>query len=204
MKTADDIQSVHGAVGAAFRLAYHHSIATGVISALWVLASIPIVTIGPATLGAYTAVQSIYQDGTVNRSRVRGVLVRQWLHATLLGGVLVLLAGLTLAYIGQYLETGAFLAGLFGVLGLYLTMHLWAVLVVAFVALADGAEVYEAVTSGYWWTVRHPVDTALLGIVSASLFVGNLLLTIAVVLVFPFVLFAFHIGLVSDSATARA
>lgn len=200
MNTADDVRSVHAGLGDAFRSAYHHSVATVVVSLAWFVASLPLVTVGPATLAAYAAVQSVREHGHVERGEVRDALAAHWHNAALLSGVFVVFTAVTVAYATQYLQTGAVSAGALAVVAGYLTAHLAAVLVVAFVRLSEGASVHEAVTSGYSWTVTRPFDTVLLGFVSVGLFAVSALLTVTVCLVFPFLLFTFHVAVVGRDA----
>jgi len=196
------VLSVHHALGTAFRSVYHHSVSTAVVSFAWFLACLPIVTIGPATLGAYAAVQSIRQEGRVDRGRVRSVLADHWHHATLLGIALLVFAGLAVMYVDQYVRSGVALSGLLALGSLYLTAHLWAVLVVAFVRLTEGAVVSDAVGAGYRRTVQRPIETVLLGLVSVVLLAISIPLTIAVVVIFPVLTFTFHAELVGENALA--
>ncbi|GGN20310.1 hypothetical protein [Halarchaeum nitratireducens] len=201
MNTADDVRSVHAGLGDAFRSAYHHSVAAVVVSLGWFVASLPVVTVGPATLAAYAAIQSLREHGRVDRSEVREALAANWHNAALLSGVFVAFTVVTVAYATQYFQTGGVQAGALAVVVGYVTAHLAVVLVVAFVRLSEGASVYEAVTGGYSWTVSRPFDTVLVGFVSLGLFAVSALLTVTVCLVFPFLLFTFHVAVVGRHAT---
>jgi len=196
------VLSVHHALGAAFRSVYHHSVATVAVSFGWFLACLPLITIGPATLGAYAAVQSIRRHGHVDRGEIRSVIADHWHHATLLGIALLVFAGLTVTYMGQYLRTESILSALLGVGSLYLTAHLWTILVVAFIRLTEGAVVSDAVGAGYHWTIQQPTETVILGIVSVVLLAVTIPLTIAVVLLFPMLTFTFHVELIGNEVTA--
>ena len=198
MNTSDDIRSVHHGLGVAFRSAYNHSSTMVVVSLLWVIASLPLITIGPATLAAYKAVLTLREEGEIDRDAVVSTLSQHWHNSVLLSGVFVAFAAITVGYATDYVLTGAVQSGALAVVTCYLTAHLSAVLVVAFVRLAEGNEVYDAVTSGYSWTATHPFDTVLLGFVSIGLFVVSAVLTVTVCLAFPFLLFAFHVAVVAE------
>ncbi|WP_255681365.1 DUF624 domain-containing protein [Natrinema sp. SYSU A 869] len=198
MNTSDDIRSVHHGVGVAFKSAYNNGVTMVAVSLLWVVASLPIITIGPATLAAYTAVLTLREDGHIDREAVVSALSQHWHNSMLLSGVFVVFAAVTVGYATQYLQTGAVQTGTLAVIASYLTAHLGAVLVVAFVRLAEGDSVYDAVTSGYSWTATHPFDTVLLGFVSLGLFAVSAVLTVTVCLVFPFLLFTFHVAVIAE------
>lgn len=198
MNTADDIRSVHQGLGVAFRSAYNHSSTMVIVSLLWVIASLPLVTIGPATLAAYKAVLTLRDEGQIDRDAVVATLSQHWHNAVLLSGVFVAFAAVTVGYATNYVLTGAVQSGILAVVACYLTVHLGAVLIVAFVRLAEGNAVYDAVRSGYSWTAMHPFDTVLLGFVSIGLFVVNVVLTVTVFLVFPFLLFTFHTAVIAE------
>ncbi|ADB63296.1 hypothetical protein Htur_4485 (plasmid) [Haloterrigena turkmenica DSM 5511] len=198
MNTSDDIRSVHHGLGVAFKSAYNHSGTMVLVSLLWVIASLPLITIGPATLAAYKAVLTLREEGEIDREAVVSTLSQHWHNSVLLSGVFVAFAAVTVGYATNYVLTGAVQSGTLAVVACYLTAHLSAVLVVAFVRLAEGNAVYDAVTGGYSWTATHPFDTVLLGFVSIGLFVLCAVLTVTVCLAFPFLLFTFHVAVVAE------
>lgn len=198
MNTEDDIRSVHRGLGVAFKSAYNNSSTMVVVSLLWAIASLPLITIGPATLAAYTAVLTLREEGQIDRDAVRSTLSQHWHNAVLLSGVFVVFTALTVGYATHYIRMGAVQSGALAVVACYLSVHLGAVLIVAFVRLAEGNAVYDAVRSGYSWTATHPFDTVLLGFVSIGLFVVSVVLTVTVCLVFPFLLFTFHVSVIAE------
>ncbi|WP_336338437.1 hypothetical protein [Haloarcula brevis] len=194
--SADATVGVHRALATAARQVYRHPLPMVAISVGWVLASLPLVTVGPATLGAYRAVRSVREDGRVDRAAVRETLAAHWLDAVLFSGLLVVFPVIAVLYLGQYAATGAPLSGVLGAVGFYLAYHAWVVFALAFVSLAEGADAVDAVTSGYRWSVENPVATVLVGIVTGTLLVASAVLTIALPLVFPALAAAFHTELV--------
>ncbi|EMA27033.1 hypothetical protein [Haloarcula japonica] len=200
--SADATIGVHRALATAARQVYRHPLPMVAISVGWVLASIPLITIGPATLGAYRAVRSVREDGRIDRGAVRETLAAHWLDAVLFSGLLVVFPAIAVLYLGQYAATGAPLSGVLGAVGFYLTYHAWVVFALAFVSLADGADAVDAVTGGYRWSVENPVATVLVGIVTATLLIASAVLTIALPLVFPALAAAFHTELFAENRTA--
>lgn len=193
------VGSVHRALRSAVESVYRHSVATVAISVGWVIASLPVVTLGASTLGAYAAVRSLRRDGRVDRSAVARTVSSQWLNATLLVGVLVVLGATAALYAGRFLATGSATAGALAVVALYLSFQYWVVLVAAFVALADGDDLTEAVAFGYRWSIDRPVAMVLLGTVTGVLLAASAALTVTLALIFPALASAFHTALLVDS-----
>jgi len=191
--------SVHRALATAFRTVYDHPLPMVAISVGWVLTSLPLVTVGPSTLGAYAAVRSVREKGYVDRPEVVATLRNHWLDAVLFSGLMAVFPVIAVLYMDQFITTGTGYAGLFGAVGVYLAYHAWVVFALAFVSLADGTDVVEAVTTSYRWSVERPVVTVLVGIVTGTLFVVCTLLTIALPLVFPALVATFQTELTADS-----
>lgn len=192
-----DIEAVHGAFSASFGFVAQNALSVVSVSLGWALASLPLVTVGPATLGAYAAVASLREDGSVDVGAVRETVRKHGVNAFLLGGVVVLMAGTSVLYIGQFVRTEATVAGVLGVAGLYVTVHLVLVLVPTFVGLAAGVPLSEAVRTSYRWTIAHSV-AALSTLLLTGLFLTlSLALTVGFVLVFPAIAAWFHTELLS-------
>jgi len=187
-----DIEAVHGAFSASFRFVAGNALSVVAVSLAWTLASLPLVTMGPATLGAYAAVASLREHGSVDVGAVRETVRDQGVNALLLGGVVVLVAGISVLYIAQFVRTEAPVAGVLGVAGLYATVHLVLVLASTFVGLAAGVPLAEAVTTSYRWTISHSVAALSTLLLTGLLLALSLALTIAFVLVFPAVAAWFH------------
>lgn len=187
-----DIEAVHGAFSASFRFVAQNALSVVAVSLAWTLASLPLVTVGPATLGAYAAVASLRERGSVDVGAVLGTVRDHGVDAFLLGGVVVLMSGISVLYIGRFVRTEAPVAGVLGVAGLYVTVHLVLVLVPTFVGLAAGAPLAEAVRTSYRWTIAHSLAALSTLLLTALLLAVSLVLTIAFVLVFPAVAAWFH------------
>ena len=186
------IEAVHGAFGASFRFVVQHALSVVGVSLAWALASLPIVTVGPATLGAYAAVASLREQGSVDVGEVRQTVRDHGLDAFLLGGVVVIMAGISALYAVQFVRTEATIAGVLGVAGLYVTAFLVLVLVPTFVGLAAGVPLSEAVRTSYRWTISQSVAALSMLLLTGLLLVLSLVLTVAFVLVFPAVAAWFH------------
>lgn len=186
------VAPVHGALWSALRYLPSNAVSIVLVSVLWTLASLPVITVGPATLGVYAAVRSLREEGRVDRAFVLATVREHGLDALLLGGVALVTSTVSLLYFSQFVRTGSTVAGVLGFAGVYVTLHYALVLVPTFVALVDGAALSGAVRTGYRWTVTEPFRAVSMLILTGLLLAGSALLTVAVVLVFPAVAAAFH------------
>ena len=189
------------AVRSTARFVWDNVVSVVGISLCWFAAALPIVTVGPATVGAYAAVLSLRDDETdgVDRAAVGSAVRSQFVHATALGLLPLTLVGVAAAYARAYLATGRALSGVLAVVALYAATYVCLVSVPTFIRLAAGDSLPVAVRTGYLWTARHAVGTVVLGAVTGALFVVSSLLTVAVALLFAGVAFAFHVEFVGGT-----
>lgn len=168
------------------------------ISVGWFLASLPIVTIGPATVGTYRAVLSLRAEGQgIDRTAVLRTVRQQFIHATLLGTVPLVLFAIAVNYALAYLVSGAVIAGLLGLCSAYAGLYASLVSIPTLLGLAVGKPAPTALRDGLLWTARHSVGTVALGVVTGALLVFTSLLTVAVALLFAGIAFALHIEFIS-------
>ncbi|WP_408960326.1 DUF624 domain-containing protein [Natrinema sp. 74] len=195
----DTHDPLHATIQSTGRFVWTNLVSVVVISLGWFLASLPIVTVGPATVGAYRAVLSLREgdiDG-IDRDAVWTTVREQFVHATLIGLVPFVILAIAATYAYTYLTTGTLISGLLALIGGYTAIYLWLVSVPTFVGLAEGKSVVNAVTAGYRWTARHAIGAVALAVVTGTLFVVSSLLTVAVALLFAGVAFAFHVEFVT-------
>ncbi|MEM4782195.1 MAG: hypothetical protein QXG03_11630 [Halalkalicoccus sp.] len=167
------------------------------ISVGWFLAVLPVVTIGPATVGAYRAVLSLRAGDGIDRTAVTRTVRRQFVHATLIGLFPLAVLAVAATYALAYARTGTALFGALALIALNAAVYAWIVSVPTFVELAEGESATRALSTGVGWTARHGVGAAVLAIVTAGLLAVTSLLTVAVVLLFAGVAFAFHVEFVA-------
>jgi hypothetical protein len=198
-----DIEAVHGAFWGSFGFVSDHVVSVVALSLAWTIASLPLITVGPATLCVYAAVTSIRETGSIDRGAVVSTLRDHGLDAVLLGGVVVALAGVSLLYLEQFLRSGAPLAGVLGVAGLYVTFHLVLVLAPTFVGLSRGESLSAALATGYRWTLSNSFAAVTTLFLTGLLFVVSAALTVAFVLVFPAITAWFHADLLDPLFAAE-
>lgn len=169
------------------------------ISLAWFLAVLPLVTVGPATVGAYRAVLSLREDDAdgVDRGAVLETVRDQFVHATLLAFVPLALLTIAANYALAYLASGALPAGLLAVAATYAGLYACLVSIPTLLGLAEGKSAVDAVVDGYRWTAHHGVGAVALGVVTVALFAVTSLLTVAVALLFAGVAFALHVEFVA-------
>ncbi len=186
------------------RFLYEHSVTLVVVSVAWFVASLPLVTIGPVTLGAYAAIRSLRETGRLDRGYVAIAVRTNGIHAALLSFlpmVFALPAGLAL----RGATTLGGVDSVSAVLGLYVAGYLAVALIPTFIAMADGVPPAAALKRAYVWTATEPTAALSLALVTAGVFVVTALLTVGFILMFAAVAFSYHVEyLVDDLDTAAA
>ena len=179
------------------RFVYEHSVTLVAVSVAWFVASLPLVTVGPATLGAYAAIRSLRETGALDRGHVAGVLRRNGVHAALLSFLPVTF----FAAAGLYVRGGTPRTGfetVIAVVGVYVGAYLVVALIPTFITMAAGEPPTVALRQAYLWTASKPTAALSLAIVTAVIFAVTALLTIGFVLLFPAVAFSYHVEYLAD------
>ncbi|RRJ31409.1 DUF624 domain-containing protein [Halocatena pleomorpha] len=197
--TETNLDPMYASIKRTGRFVWEHLVSIVSISVVWFLASLPIVTVGPATVGAYRAVLSLRDDdhAGIDRGGVWATVRQQAVHATLLGFVPLVLFVIAGNYVLAYLASGTVAAGLLGLCCAYAGLYASLVSVPTLLGLAAGKSAPSALTDGVLWTARHAVGAVALGVVTGVLFVITSLLTVAVALLFAGVAFALHVEFIS-------
>lgn len=178
-----------------------------VVSVVWFVASIPVVTVGPATLGAYVAIQDLRSDrNRIDRGRILRVLRKNGIASVLFSGIPVIFGVVAATYGATALQQGSLVGEAIALVAAYIALYLALALVPTFVALAQETEPVDAFRYGIRWLVSHPTPALAMGLLSLVVLVLTLLLTIAFVLIFAGVAFSLQIAVVEtvDSQTAEA
>lgn len=171
------------------------------VSVLWLLASLPVVTVGPATLGAYAAVLAKreaqgdeFDDGShAVAARVAARVRRGFMPSIAIGLVPLPFAAIGAFYVIQFLRTGSVLFGVLAFGALLVGAQLSLLAVPSLVYLAAGQQSDDAFRAGYAWTITDPRLAVGTGILTIAVGVGLLTLTIAFVFLFGGVAAAFHV-----------
>ncbi len=198
VRDADGIRS--NAFVTTLKFVYRHSTALVPMSVLWVLCSLPLVTVGPVSLGAYSVVLSLRETGRVDRSRVVGTVRTNLVPATLLGFLPVTLVGIAALYVATGLAAGVVGTAL-TVGALYAGLYLGVLLIPTFVSVAGGAEPKAALRESYVWLAKSPATGLQLLIVTAVLLVATLGLSIGFLLLFAGIAASYHVEVVVRSTT---
>lgn len=167
-----------------------------VVSVGWFFASLPILTLGLTTLGAYAAIHSLRERHTVDRGYVAGILRKHGLSAVLVGLFPLVIAGGTALYLRYAASSGTILPLVIGLFGVYLVGHSVLVTGLTLVLLAGDEPLISSLRTAYLITVNHVTVVLMLALVTFVLFVGTLALTAGFVLLFPTLAFSFQVLLV--------
>ena len=166
------------------------------LSVLWFVASLPLITLGPATVGAFAAIVSLREDGRFDRERVQRTVVRRAVPALLACALPAVFAGIALLYFRRYLATASTLAFASSVVATWACIYAVLVLVPTFVAFAGDASVEAAFRAGFRFTRRNGLASVFMGAITLVLFAVLAALTVAFVLAFAGVAFSFQIEVV--------
>ncbi|SEO89945.1 hypothetical protein SAMN04487948_10718 [Halogranum amylolyticum] len=180
-----------------FRFVYRHSLELVAVSVMWFVASLPVVTLGPATLGAYAAVRSLRQTGHVDRAYVARALGMNGIHAALLSFLPLAFVVSATLYLGSGGGLGGF-ENVAAVVGIYVGGYLGVALIPTFYALADGETPLASLKQGYVWVATKPTSTVTLALVTGTLFVVTALMTVGFVLLFPALTISYHVEVLAD------
>lgn len=192
MRDADS-KSVYRSFIAATRFFYEYGPRMVLLSIAWFVCSLPLVTVGPATLGAYAAVTSVRETYKFDRAHVASVLKRHGVSAFLLSGVPLVLAVTSVLYVLEYFANQSTFLLALSVGSAYAAAYLGLVLVPTFVGLATGGDLESSVRAGFRWTSANAVGAVTLGMATLVAAVVTGLLTIAFVFVFAGFAAAFHV-----------
>ncbi len=185
------------------RFLYEHSARLVLVSVAWFVASLPLITIGPATLSAYAAIRSLRETGRLDRGYVASSVRTNGIHAALLSFlpmVFAIPAGLSL----RGATTLGGVDSIVAVLGLYVAGYLAVALIPTFIAMADGVPPAVALKRAYVWTATDPTAALSLALVTAVVFVVTALLTVGFILMFAAVAFSYHVEYLADELNAAA
>ncbi|WP_318569037.1 hypothetical protein [Salinigranum marinum] len=179
---------------------YRHSTALVPASFLWVICSLPLVTVGPATLGVYSLVLSLRETGRVDRERVVGTVRENLVPAAFLGFLPVTFVGIASLYVVSGLATGlvgtAFAAG-----ALYAGLYLGVLMIPTFVSMAGGVDPKVALRESYVWLASSPVTGLQLLLVTGIVLVATLGLSVGFLLLFAGVAATYHAEVVVRAVT---
>lgn len=179
---------------------YRHSAALVVVSICWCISSLPLVTVGPATLGAYSAIHSLRNEDR-EMMAVLGSLRRHGVNAALLGFVPVIVCVVTILYFYRYLTTSSVQHVILAIVGVYLLSFLSLVVLTTFTRLADGSEFDEAIKDSYAWVVNEPLLSTLTVLVSGVILLVGVISVVGLFIIVPAILFGFHTEVIQRSLT---
>ncbi|QLC34814.1 DUF624 domain-containing protein (plasmid) [Halarchaeum sp. CBA1220] len=173
------------------------------VSLLWFLCSLPVVTLGPATLAAYAAIQSLREGYSIDRSHVRATLRRHGLSAVLLTGVPAVFLGISVLYARQYVVSRSALTLALAVVTTYVAAYTWLLLVPTFVGLATGGDLEPELRSAVRWTGQNAVSAVMVAMGTLLVAIVTGLLTVAFALVFAGIAFSFHLEVLLGPVTEQ-
>jgi hypothetical protein len=203
MSVRSDVAAFDGAVRSAARLSYDYILRIVLLSALWVVASLPVVTLGVASVGLYAAVHSLRQTGTIDWDLVRTRVREQYRDATLLAPLPLVFFGIAWLYSTRAAPGPASVTTVLGILAFYVGLYAALVFVPTFVGLADGVPVWTALAEGQRWVGDHPALALATGSLTAVVLAVSLLLTVTFPLLFAGLAASLHVAVVEQTDDAE-
>jgi hypothetical protein len=183
---------------------YRNSLSLAIVSLCWFLAVLPVVTIGPATLGAYVAIQDLRSDrNQIDYGRIGRVLRQNGIASALFSGVPVAFAAVAITYGMAALERGSLPGEAVALVAAYTALYIGLSLIPTFSSLARGDGPVDALRYGLSWLVRHPTSALAMGLVTLVVLALTALLTIAFALAFAGVAFSLQLAVV-DTVDERS
>lgn len=204
MESDSDVETLRRVGERTVSFVYGNVLSLVGVSVAWFLASLPLVTIGPATVGAYAAIDSLRETGRIDRGVVTRAVRTNGLHAALLSALPLVFGTVGATYAYEYARTGGLLVGVLAVVTIYATAYAILVLIPAFVALSRGTDPTTALRTGWRWTAAHPTLALTTGLLTLLVLAGTIVLTVGFVLCFPAVAFSFHVELFSTTSESNA
>lgn len=190
-----DTNHFASALSAAGRFIYQNSDKLALVSLVWFVSSVPVVTAGVATLGAYVAVAQLKSDRNRVEWRPLVAMVRTRAVAATLFGLFPLLLYASSALYAFSAESSRLRTLLFFVI-LYGAVYATLVMIPTFDALAAGQPPRSALTAGVRWTAAHPTLSLLSLLISCGILGVTLLLTVAFPLIFSGLVVSVNVHLV--------
>jgi len=192
-----DQEAFRHAVAGVPGFVYRNGLSLALVSVAWFLASLPLVTIGPATLGAYVAIQDLRSDrNRIDREHVWHTLRRNGVASLLFSGVPVAFGAVAVTYGVTALQRESLPGEVIALIAAYVGLYSALALMPAFDRLARGDDAVDAARFGLSWLVHHPTPALAMGLLTVAILALAALLTIGFVILFAGVAFSLQVAVI--------
>lgn len=199
MKETTDQAVFRRALNRLPRFLYGNALRLVMVSVAWAICSLPMVTVGPATLSAYTAIQDLRSDrNTIDRSRIVSVLRQNGVASVVFSGIPVVFAMVAFLYGVPALAQESLVGEVVALMAAYIAIYTALVAVPTYTAMARGTPPVAAVRQGIRWVGAHPTAALTTGLLTVVVLALTVLLTIGFVLLFAGLAFSIHITVVEE------
>lgn len=192
--------SIFDGMANAAQFYYRDSRRLTLIGIIWFVGILPVITVGPATVGAYSAIHSLRTDGRVDFNGVDQIIRDSAVSTTVFGVLPLALLSVAGILSWRYAETGSIVVLVATIVTFYGAVYTILVLVPTFVNIARGYPPRQALYTGISWTSSHPARSVVMILVTVALFAITAALLIAVVLVFCGLAFNFHFEVIDTAS----
>lgn len=180
-----------------WRTLYRNSAELIAVSFCWFAASVPIITIGPATVWAYAVIGELVENDRFEPRQALGIARERFVGAVVFSTVPLSLTLGTGVFFWEFAQTGSDSAKVLAVGSAYGWIFAGLVLIPTYLALADGDTPIVALKRGYLWTSNHPTLALLIGFVTLAVLLATAALTVGFVLLFAGIAFTFQRAVVT-------
>ena len=199
MNAADENErSFGGSLRAALDFAYRHSLVLVLVSVCWVVGSLPVVTCGLSTLGAYAAIRSLHSNDKIDIAEIAATVRCHGLNASLLIYIPIIIGFATVAYFRTYVRTDSLQYLAIAIAGTYLFIFLSLVVLTTFAVLSRDRSFVDSLSASYTWVVANPTHSTTLIFVYAGVLLLGAVSVIGLVVIVPALVFTLHEGVVRD------
>ena len=181
------------------RFVYGNGLRLAMLSVAWTVCSLPLVTVGPATLAVYVAVQDLCSArNTIDRSRISSILRQNGVASAVFSSIPVIFVTIAVLYGIQALEHEALIGEVVALIASYIGLYAVLVLIPTFNTMAAGAPPVSALRRGIRWVSSHPTAALTTALLTVIFFVVTVLFTIAFVLLFAGLVVSLHVVIVTE------
>lgn len=192
----EDERSFRRSLRDALGFAYRHSLVLAITSICWVVSSLPIITCGISTLGAYATIRSLHLHEKVEKDEIVKTIRQHGVNASLLIYIPIIIGFATSAYFHTYVRTDSLQYLVIAIVGTYLFIFLSLVVLTTFAILSQDRSFIDSLSTSYTWIVTNPAHSTTLIFVYVGVLLLGVVSVIGLVVIVPALVFTLHDGVV--------
>ncbi|RBI60090.1 hypothetical protein DMJ13_20745 [halophilic archaeon] len=178
---------------------YGNGLRLAMLSVAWTICSLPLVTVGPATLAVYVAVQDLRSArNTIDRSRIFSILRQNGGASAVFSSIPVIFVTIAILYGIQALKEEVLIGEVIALISGYIGLYVALILIPTFNEMAAGVPPVSALRRGVRWVSSHPTVALTTALLTVIFLVVTVFFTIAFVLLFAGLVVSLHVVIVTE------